>query len=812
MSVMEGRLQATADAIAVEMKRALELDASGTLRRALEAPMRASSAATLAFLATMNREFMNTAEIKITTAAWREAGTAALRASFALWDRSAAELDRLLEQRIGRWWQRKVLVQALVGVAVALVAYLFIGFYLAVMRTVSALDRAAQRMVNGDIRQSLSLANRDELGQVVRSFNRVANALVAASASRQAVLDNAVDGIFTFDELGTIRSFNAAAERMFGYRADEIVGQGIAQIIPDAGTTWARLGQRGRRELTGQRRDGERFPLDLGVGEMQQESGRLLIGVARDITERKRAEEELLAAKEAAESANRAKSTFLANMSHELRTPLNAIIGYSEMLAEEARDGGQDEFVPDLEKIQKAGNHLLGLINTVLDLSKIEAGKMDLYLETFDLPGMIRDVAATIQPLVQQKGNRLVLDYPEDLGAMRADVTKVRQALFNLLSNASKFTEGGTITLAAARESVDGAAWVTLRVSDTGIGMTPEQLATLFQAFTQADVSTTRKYGGTGLGLVITRRFCQMMGGDVTVESAAGQGTTFTIRLPARVGERAAEAVEAATTADAPGVTAAGGETVLIVDDDGAARELLETFFRKEGFAVASAASGPDGLRLAREIRPAVITLDVMMPGMDGWAVLTKLKADPDLADIPVIMVTIVDDRNLGYALGATDYLTKPVDRERLAALARKYRRPGAREHVLVVEDDANTRAMLRKALERDGWEVAEAENGRLGLDAVARRRPALVLLDLMMPEMDGFAFVAELRRTEDGQRIPIIVLTAKDVTPDDRRRLTGSVEVILQKGAASREALLAEIRTLVSAAARTHAEVPKET
>jgi PAS domain S-box-containing protein len=647
---------------------------------------------------------------------------------------------------------------------------------------------------------------------VVRSFNRVANALVAASASRQAVLDNAVDGIFTFDELGTIRSFNAAAERMFGYRADEIVGQGIAQIIPDAGTTWARLGQRGRRELTGQRRDGERFPLDLGVGEMQQESGRLLIGVARDITERKRAEEELLAAKEAAESANRAKSTFLANMSHELRTPLNAIIGYSEMLAEEARDGGQDEFVPDLEKIQKAGNHLLGLINTVLDLSKIEAGKMDLYLETFDLPGMIRDVAATIQPLVQQKGNRLVLDYPEDLGAMRADVTKVRQALFNLLSNASKFTEGGTITLAAARESVDGAAWVTLRVSDTGIGMTPEQLATLFQAFTQADVSTTRKYGGTGLGLVITRRFCQMMGGDVTVESAAGQGTTFTIRLPARVGERAAEAVEAATTADAPGVTAAGGETVLIVDDDGAARELLETFFRKEGFAVASAASGPDGLRLAREIRPAVITLDVMMPGMDGWAVLTKLKADPDLADIPVIMVTIVDDRNLGYALGATDYLTKPVDRERLAALARKYRRPGAREHVLVVEDDANTRAMLRKALERDGWEVAEAENGRLGLDAVARRRPALVLLDLMMPEMDGFAFVAELRRTEDGQRIPIIVLTAKDVTPDDRRRLTGSVEVILQKGAASREALLAEIRTLVSAAARTHAEVPKET
>ena len=813
LSVLEGRLQATADTIAVEMKRALELDERGDLRRALEAPMQAASAATLAFLATMNREFMNTADIKIAPAAWREAGAAALRASFALWDRSALELHRLLEQRIGRWWQRKILVEALVFVAVALVAYLFIGFYLAVMRTVSSLDRAAQRMVSGDIRESLSLANRDELGQVVRSFNRVANALVAASAQRQAVLDNAVDGIFTCDEAGAIQSFNAAAERMFGYRADEIVGQPITQIIPDGGSSWwVRLGERGRRELTGRRKGGSDFPLELGLGDMHHEARRLLIVVARDITERKRAEEELLAAKEAAESANRAKSTFLANMSHELRTPLNAIIGYSEMLAEEARDAGQDTFVPDLEKIQKAGNHLLGLINTVLDLSKIEAGKMDLYLETFDLPTMIRDVAATIQPLIQQKDNRLVLDHREDLGTMRADVTKVRQALFNLLSNASKFTENGTITLAVARETVDHAVWVTFRVSDTGIGMTPEQLANLFQAFTQADVSTTRKYGGTGLGLVITRRFCQMMGGDVAVESAVGHGTTFTIRLPAAVGDRAAEAVETMPAAETTAAVEASGGTVLIVDDDAAARELLENFFRKEGFAVASAASGPDGIRLARELRPAVITLDVMMPGMDGWAVLTQLKADPALADIPVIMVTIVDDRNLGYALGATDYLTKPVDRERLATLARKYRRPGARERVLIVEDDANTRAMLRKTLERDGWEVAEAENGRLGLDEVARRRPALILLDLMMPEMDGFAFVTELRQTEEGQRLPIVVLTAKDVTPEERRRLTGSVEVILQKGAASREMLLAEIRTLVSAAARAHSETPKET
>jgi len=292
------------------------------------------------------------------------------------------------------------------------------------------------------------------------------------------------------------------------------------------------------------------------------------------------------------------------------------------------------------------------------------------------------------------------------------------------------------------------------------------------------------------------------------VESAVGQGTAFTVRLPARVGAIAEQAVVPA--GEVPVARSIPGGTVLVVDDDAAARDLLENFFRKEGFAVASAASGPEGIRLARELRPAVITLDVMMPGMDGWAVLTQLKAEPALADIPVIMVTIADERNLGFALGATDYLTKPVDRERLAALARKYRRAGTGKPVLVVEDDAITRAVLRRALERDGWEVEEAENGRLGLEAVARRRPALILLDLMMPEMDGFAFAAELRATEDGRRLPIIVLTSKDVTLEERERLTGSVEIILQKGAANMDALLAEIRALVATAADSRPEAPE--
>jgi PAS domain S-box-containing protein len=285
------------------------------------------------------------------------------------------------------------------------------------------------------------------------------------------------------------------------------------------------------------RGDGTDVPVQVASILMDYEGEKAILAAVEDITLRKQQQAEWERARQAAEDASRAKSAFVANMSHELRTPLNAIIGYSEMLAEEARDSGHDEYVPDLEKIQGAGSHLLGLINTILDLSKIEAGKMDLYLETFEVAGMLRDVTATIQPLIQRKANRLVVDAPEALGEMHADVTKIRQALFNLLSNAGKFTEHGTITLTVGREVVDDVPWITFEVSDTGIGMTPEQLGRLFQAFSQAEASTSRKYGGTGLGLAITRRFCQMMGGDVTVASAEGVGTTFTIRLPARVAQ-----------------------------------------------------------------------------------------------------------------------------------------------------------------------------------------------------------------------------------------------------------------------------------
>ena len=546
--------------------------------------------------------------------------------------------------------------------------------------------------------------------------------------------------------------------------------------------------------------------------------GELLVLAMEDVTERRRAEEEVAKAKEAAETANKTKSLFLANMSHELRTPLNAILGYSEMLEEEAAARELDEFGGDLKKINAAGKHLLALINDILDLSKIEAGKMELFLESFDLAELIDEVASTIRPLVEKNANTLHIERAPDLGVMHADQIKVRQGLFNLLSNAVKFTQEGNITLDASRQRMDGSEWVVFRVTDTGIGLSPEQIVKLFQDFTQADASTTRKFGGTGLGLALTRRFCQMMGGDVTVHSVPGEGSVFTIKLPAVVIDAKSEtAMEVADTANASAEVMGGdgaeslppASCVLVVDDDAVQRDLIERFLSREGFCVRTAASGEAGLRLARQLRPVAITLDVMMPDMDGWSVLAALKADAGLRDIPVIMLTMVDDPERGFTLGAAAYATKPVDRARLAQLLKKYTSAQPPSPVLLVEDDPATRALTRAILEKEGWEVIEAENGRAALECMRRERPSVILLDLIMPEMDGFEFAAQVRRHPEWRSIPIVVLTAHDLSAEQRRRLNGSVETIIRNAGDSREVLLHQLRDLLDDCAAPRATSP---
>ena len=499
------------------------------------------------------------------------------------------------------------------------------------------------------------------------------------------------------------------------------------------------------------------------------------IRAARDEAEKARAE---------AEAASRTKSAFLANMSHELRTPLNAIIGYSEILVEDATDSGDDATVGDLQKIQGAGQHLLGLINGILDLSKIEAGRMDVYLEQIYLARLVDEVRAIVEPLVKKNGNKLVIECPPDIGSMRTDLTKLKQSLINLLSNAAKFTQNGTVTLALSRaQTGSDQARFTFHVSDTGIGMNEEQLGRLFQAFTQADSSTTRHYGGTGLGLTITRHFASMLGGTIEVTSRPGEGSSFIMVLPDHPIQAAAPTADTMTVAPANGN--GSGLTVLVVDDDPTVHDLLAATLAKEGHRVLHARDGAEALDILRKTPPDIVTLDVMMPKVDGWSVLGTMKSDPSLDHIPVIMITIVDDRNLGYSLGASEFMTKPIDRSRLLSLVQRFAGHEAQARVLIVDDDPDVRDVVRSTLENSGLKTFQAVNGRAAIDWLqSHPAPSLILLDLMMPEMDGFEFLNRIRDDDKLVDVPVVVLSAKELTAEERAFLAERTLLVLSKGA----------------------------
>jgi adenylate cyclase len=690
-----------------------------------------------------------------------------------------------------------------------------VGLSLASSLLIVWLTALSDRMLTlaaGDLKSPLPSGGTDEIGRMAEAlgvFRATAiemeetnlREIREARSRLTEAIETISEGFSLYDAEDKLVICNSRYRELFASHADVMVpGTSFETILHAATERGLIRDAEGRREAWIaerlarhraasephiQRRSDGRW---IQVSERKTANGGV-VAIYSDITALKQHEAELAAARDAADEANRTKSSFLANMSHELRTPLNAIIGYSEILQEDAADKDDKAPIDDLQRIESAGRHLLGLINNILDLSKIEAGKMDVFVEAVDIQALVKEVLSIVQPLADKNENAVEVICPADIGSFHSDQTKVKQCLLNLLSNANKFTSKGRLTLRVTREDD---SWVCLRVSDTGVGMTKEQLGRLFEAFSQADASTTKRFGGTGLGLAITKHFCAMLGGQVTVESTPGTGSTFTIRLPDQ--DAAPLAAELPVPAAAP---ADGRATVLVVDDDPAVRGLLLKTLEREGYRAISACNGVEALALAREHRPQAITLDVLMPQMDGWSTLKQLKADPGLRDIPVIMVTVLNERGMAIPLGATDFMTKPVDRQRLAAILHEHcgGGPGGAS-ILVVEDDLQTREALCRTLASMGYAAHAVVNGRSGLDWLADHpAPNLILLDLMMPEMDGFEFLRELGQRPAFTGVPVIVVTAKELTKEDVRLLSGHTDRIIAKEPAYLAELAAAVR-----------------
>lgn len=644
--------------------------------------------------------------------------------------------------------------------------------------------------------------------------------LAGSSYKARTILDHLDEGVIIANQNGEVLSANTAAVKILdGTDGGSLVNRNLHDIIV---ADWTSMSEHHGELSIAPRADQTALAIEYCIRPIVADESPGTLVVLRDSTKQRRTQEELIKhrekledlvrqrtedlarARDQAVDASRAKSAFLANMSHELRTPLNAVIGYSEMIAEDARSQGHLRYIEDLRRIYMSGQHLLQLINDVLDLSKIESGKMELHLENFELRAVVQDAAVQIQPILEKNHNEICLEIDPNLGILEADITKVRQIISNLLSNAAKFTLNGKITVQARRTVHYGLDWIVVAVSDTGIGMTTEQMTHIFEEFTQGDSSTTRKYGGTGLGLAITRRFCEMMGGQIQVSSVQGTGSTFTVQLPAAVIGPKVDPRQIRFSPDPQGLYKRRQKVsrVLVIDDDAFARDLLERFLTREGFYADVAGDGKVGLHLARENRPDVIVLDVKMPDMDGWSVLSKLKAEASLVDIPVVMLTMTDHRELSLSLGAADYLPKPIERNRLLDILLKHIRDGAsahrQAHVLVVEDDPVNRELLSNLLEREKLDVSLANNGREALGIMASNVPDLIFLDLMMPVMDGFQFLTEMHRNPAWLHIPVVTLTAVDLSNEQKGLLQGQVEVLLDKRDLNPIELLQKLRELV--------------
>jgi PAS domain S-box-containing protein len=776
-------------------------------------------------------------------------------------------LKSLIEEQEALFRATLISLALIAGIALA-VAWLF-GARL-IWRQVKTLTDTAHRLAGGDLDARVGAPYwQSELGELARVLDRTAGAvkenvealkrseeevrrlnadlerrvaertaqLEAAMREAEDLYENAPCGYHSVDENGIFLRINNTWLEWLGYSREEVVGRlrhsdvmtpASAKLFEEKFALFKQQGWLKDVEFEYVRKDGSVLAASLNATTIYDAEGRYVMSRSTvfDITERKKAEvalrerdQEITLKNRQLEEASRMKSEFLANMSHELRTPLNAIIGFSEAM----RDGlvgeltpGQKEFASD---IFNSGEHLLELINDILDLSKVEAGMMTLEHETMDVSTLVNMGLAIVRE--KATGHRIRLHAEVEAGLrLVADLRKCKQILYNLLSNAVKFTpEGGEIRVRARRIGRDdmhdaiatgmaefriplpnsgAAGFLELTVADTGIGMPAEELGRLFQPFVQLDSSLARKHQGTGLGLAMVRRLAELHGGTVGVASREGGGTVFAVWLPLQEEDAAAPAplARAAISAEADG-TAKAAPRVLVVEDNDRATLLLRTQLENEGFAVRQVRSAEEALAFLARERPDVITLDIRLPGMDGWEFLERIKASPNLADIPVVIVSIVAEARQGFALGAAQVLQKPVTREALAdAMGRIGFRPEAsRTTVLVVDDDPAAVTLLAAHLEASGYAAQRAFGGGEAIETTRHLLPDLILLDLLMPEVSGFDVVEALKRDPRTAQIPIIVVTSKEITPEDRAALNGHVEFIMSKSAFSQESFINEVR-----------------
>ena len=662
---------------------------------------------------------------------------------------------------------------------------------------------------NGEYRwilwsSSLSLEKRlyYAVGRDITRRKQAEDALEQEQSLLKAFMDNTTDHIYFKDKESRFIRINKAQTNLFRLsdarealgRTDaefftkehaqqayadeqEVIRSGIPMAAKEEKETWP---------------SGEETWVSTTRAPLFDRSGQIIgtFGISRDITERVRAQEELQTAKEAAEYADRAKSDFLANMSHELRTPLNAIIGFAEILRDEIIGPirpDQKELVVD---IHTSGRHLLNMINDILDLSKIEAGTMELDFEIFSIVDTMEEVNTVVNALASKKQIHLIQEFDRDI-TVTADKTKFKQILYNLLANGVKFTnEGGRVTtqLEISENSL------LVRVIDTGVGITPEDQEMLFQAFTQVDTSKARAHEGTGLGLALTKRLVELHGGEIWVESTVGEGSTFSFTLPI---QRHAASSPAPTPSNLPSTT--DNRTILVAEDNEQAAHLLGIYLMEAGYRVEYATDGEAAIAKAAEIKPFAITLDIMLPKKDGWQVLRALKANPDLQSIPVIIVSITEERQLGFGLGAVDHLVKPIDKTALLASLRSLRLPAQNGSVriLVIDDDPQAIRLLSTILESEGYDVLKAYGGQEGIDLAIAEAPALIILDLAMPEVDGFQVVKRLAEHPGACDIPIVICTAMDLTDEEKDRLNGQIQSVIEKTGNVRQKLLDAIRRI---------------